>query len=101
VGCENHEVPGELKSKTPIKPQNVPFHWNEFEGQNALAKPVIEGQGMVFLDVAALSKDRSDNHRGAWDCLHYCAPGPVDYWLSMFHTAMSWIVEAEEVARHR
>jgi hypothetical protein len=73
MGCEKHETPGALPSKS-----DMPWHWAQFEAQNALARPVVEGQGMVFLDFAALSKDRRDQHRGAWDCLHYCAPGPVD-----------------------
>jgi hypothetical protein len=94
VGCENHETPGEMTNRT-----DMPWHWAQFEGQNALARPVVEGQGMVFLDFAALSKDRRDQHRGAWDCLHYCAPGPVDFWLSLFNTALAWLIEAGEASR--
>jgi hypothetical protein len=93
VGCEKHETPGEVANIT-----DMPWHWGSFENQNMLVKPVIEGQGMVYLDVAALTRFRSDQHRGAWDCLHYCAPGPVDYWLQMFHTAMTWLNQAQEAA---
>jgi hypothetical protein len=91
VGCENHETPGKLPDTA-----EMPWHWANFEYQNMLAQPVIEGQGMIYLDFAALAKDRRDQHRGSFDCLHYCAPGPVDYWLLMFHTAMTWLNQAQE-----
>jgi hypothetical protein len=99
VECDKYETPGEASHTG-----EMPYHWGDFHRQNMLAKAVIEGQGMVYLDVAALTRLRRDQHRGwaptnAGDCLHYCAPGPVDYWLQMFHTAMTWLVQAQQAGR--
>ena len=69
------------------------FGYEHMERQNALVRRVLREwlpDGAVeFIDAAALSNRRADRHV-LWggsaipDCLHYCAPGPVDDWSALF-----------------
>jgi len=45
----------------------------------------------VFMDVEYQTSLRPDGHfgwmEGKYDCLHYCAPGPMDTWVQMLFNA--------------
>jgi len=64
----------------------------------------VERYGGVFLDVDGMTALRGDGHRGRLssaaggeeiaDCLHYCAPGPVDEWTRLLYNALIRLFKA-------
>ena len=78
---------------------SVPFglHWVEVEGQNFLARQVVEAIGGVYIDIETMTTLRGDGHmgfrhhgnNGDEDCLHYCHPGPIDTWVLMWFNALA------------
>ena len=47
---------------------------------------------MVYMDVETPTSFRADGHHllpdGTYDCHHYCAPGPIDHWVSLLHNVL-------------
>ena len=62
---------------SPAATGTLPYQWHHFPLQDAVAERVASQSGgaLSFLDVSMLYT-RPDGH--AHDCLHYCAPGPLD-----------------------
>ena len=80
--------------------QRLPFHWHEFERQNAALRTLLydEFPGVLYLDVEHATRLRPDLHllgRRGKDCLHYRNPGPIDNWVRLFSNALQL---AEDVA---
>ena len=71
-------------------------HWTDMEGQNYMARDVIESYGAVYMDVASMTNFRRDGHMGLRghssvdevDCVHYCAPGPIDTWVQVLYNIL-------------
>ena len=71
------------------------YGWQHVERQNALIRALLDSAPSLpieYLDAFELSNRRADRHQ--WyrrrahgapvrDCLHYCAPGPVDDWNAL------------------
>lgn len=76
------------------KPEDLPFHWGDFTRQNELARKVVEEVGGVHMDVDKMTALRPDGHQGwipeikAFDCLHYCIPGPIDTWAQLLYNIL-------------
>jgi len=71
------------------------YQWSQFESYNAYAKQRImdkRSENAVpihWLNVYNSSVLRWDGHIGFGDdCLHYYAPGPTDWWVHFFFSAM-------------
>jgi len=77
------------------------YGWHNVAPQNAIVKRVFDSvpslRPLLYLDVHELSNRRADRHH--WkrhqlhggtvvDCLHYCAPGPVDDWNALLATTL-------------
>jgi hypothetical protein len=82
--CQNYSSPGPV----PDLSSHHGYKWPSFQRQNELAERAIEGAapGIVsFIDVFNTTLPRRDRHIGQnGDCLHYCLPGPPDWWVSIF-----------------
>lgn len=71
-------------------------HWTDMEGQNYMAREVIESFGAVYMDVATMTNFRADGHMGTRDrgkesesdCVHYCEPGPIDTWVQVLYNIL-------------
>jgi hypothetical protein len=76
-----------LASRHPMSDVGRTYHWDRFEMQNRKMRDLIRNEfpGVIYLDVDTPTSLRPDNHR---DGLHYCIPGPVDWWLSFLHHAL-------------
>ena len=85
-GCDQLTRP--LRPGEPLPPGNPAFHWGDFEKQNALVAELLHihlGSALTWtIDAYAMTKLRQDRHMGNGDCLHYCLPGPPDWWVEMF-----------------
>jgi hypothetical protein len=74
-----------------LRPQLYEGHpewrWNDIPKQNRDIKRLIydEFPGIVYLDITYLMALRPDNHI---DGLHYCIPGPVDWWVPFMYNAL-------------
>ena len=85
-------------------PLSLPFHWGEFERQNAAVRAMLAAEypGVLLLDVAPSTAMRADSHllgsRGR-DCLHYKIPGPLDEWARLLFNALHLADTLE--AQHR
>eukprot|EP00271_Cylindrocystis_brebissonii_P001544 TRINITY_DN1180_c2_g2_i1.p1 TRINITY_DN1180_c2_g2~~TRINITY_DN1180_c2_g2_i1.p1 ORF type:complete len:150 (+),score=6.33 TRINITY_DN1180_c2_g2_i1:43-450(+) len=72
--------------------ETLPYKWSKFPHQNELMRPVVSQAGAVWLDIEPMSLLRPDGHlafhagaEGKPDCLHYCTPGPTDFWVVLFY----------------
>ena len=82
---------------------SLPFglHWAEVEGQNFLAKQVVEARGGVYFDIETMTKLRYDGHlgfrlhgkNGDEDCLHYCQPGVIDTWVQIWFNVLTRVYD--------
>lgn len=91
--CERHEQP---LTRDPPQEEiaSWPFHYGQFRHQNRLARALVTDKYQQFyLDIEKPTLLRPDAHPGAKDCLHYCAPGPVDYWNAAL---FNWLVLSEK-----
>ena len=89
------------RDSTPAERAALPFHWGDFARQNDLARGVIAAEfpGVVFLDVAPATALRQDSHVGGHDCLHYCNPGPLDFWVTLWYNALALLDEGKQVGK--
>eukprot|EP00271_Cylindrocystis_brebissonii_P016575 TRINITY_DN4043_c0_g1_i3.p1 TRINITY_DN4043_c0_g1~~TRINITY_DN4043_c0_g1_i3.p1 ORF type:complete len:1047 (-),score=114.49 TRINITY_DN4043_c0_g1_i3:64-3204(-) len=71
--------------------ETLPYSWGTFPHQNELMRPMVAQAGAVWLDIEAMTLLRPDGHVAShWntpspDCLHYCRPGPTDFWVVLFY----------------
>ena len=74
------------------------YHWDMVGPQNELVRTTLDAVVHVeYIDASTLSNRRADRHAGyrkrlhgapVLDCLHYCAPGPVDDWNALLATLL-------------
>jgi len=91
-----HPNCGAYVNKPPLtEPLDVstwrgPWHWGDFEEQNRAVRAMVHGMHRVFvLDVVPATSLRADSHlSNTNDCLHYCAPGPIDMWVELLYNAI-------------
>jgi len=92
--CENIEA----SLEAPQPNTNLPFNWSLIPEQNVVAREIVEKYGGVFLDIEPMTQLRGDGHRliveprKPPDCLHYCNPGPSDWWNRLLQNALSRIL---------
>ena len=70
------------KCITPGSADNKIYDWHLFAEQtremiNILCAVLPQ---LRIIDAEMLSRKRRDRHNSAKDCIHYCLPGPVDWW---------------------
>mmetsp|Transcript_20103 Transcript_20103/g.49347 ORF Transcript_20103/g.49347 Transcript_20103/m.49347 type:complete len:429 (+) Transcript_20103:359-1645(+) len=77
--------------------------WDRFEGYNHYTKQVLlehnrKGLNPIFhyLDIFNMTALRHDAHAAPSDCLHFQAPGPVDWWNHLLFTYLSRLSEHEQ-----
>ena len=84
ANCSGRSTP----LSAPQPSEGLPYNWHRFHAQNRMAEEEVRAVGGVFLDVEPMTGLRADGHRelnlaGRVDCLHYCEPGPVDWWAQL------------------
>ena len=66
--------------------------WEKYAEQNEVMRGVAREFGVVYMDVDTPTSYRADGHHllpdGTYDCHHYCAPGPIDHWVSLLHNVL-------------
>lgn len=79
------------------------YDWDKFEGYNYYTKQVLlehnqKGIDPIFhyLDIFNMTALRHDAHAAPADCLHFQAPGPVDWWNHLLFTYLSRLSEHEQ-----
>lgn len=89
-GCFTDSIPGvpneELSSSAGAYKLFGAYNWHLFAPQMALTRQFLLSHfpQIGIIDVVPSTAVRRDSHlgqfRGVVDCLHYCAPGPIDHW---------------------
>lgn len=96
-GCKNISAP--LPAPPPPYKSNTSFeyHWPLFEHQNSIAINTLRQYlpNLRVVDAYHMSERRADMHpvvyvpkgartpRSTEDCLHWCIPGPPDWWNAL------------------
>jgi len=69
------------------------FDWDKFEQYNHYTRELLHKRNiagefpvMHFLDIFNMTVLRHDAHAAPADCLHFVAPGPVDWWNHLLFT---------------
>lgn len=57
---------------------------------------LIQDPDIFILDVVPATKLRHDSHPNFHDGLHYCVPGPVDFWVRYFISSLELIYHSAE-----
>lgn len=81
------------------EPSTNELRWMEYPRYNQLARWLAAAFGASFLDVAAPSALRPDGAMARFwpriqpqrrrDCVHYCLPGVVDAWSTLFYNLLA------------
>ena len=91
----NYTTPG------PPNMTGVPknYHWEYFAPHEVIKQRILReelGEALEMVDAAKYAYERRDMHIGRMkgnaegnDCLHYCEPGPPDYFVSVFLLKLS------------
>ena len=78
-GCRRtrDEVPGQRNFTA-----KWPYGWDHIPPHNRHAVSLLRSKApfVRILDAAFYADGRPDRHNSPRDCLHYCQPGPVDWW---------------------
>jgi hypothetical protein len=98
--AEYREATNTLMQKAKLNQSNIewPWYWYQhangtFETYNAYSQKVL-GQRpkdkfqVHWLNVYNSTILRHDRHQGFGDCLHYRFPGPGDWWVHLFYSAL-------------
>ena len=79
------------------------YDWDKFEGYNHYTKQVLlehnrRGLDPIYhyLDIFNMTALRHDAHAAPADCLHFQAPGPVDWWNHLLFSYLSRLSEHEQ-----
>jgi hypothetical protein len=96
VGCNRITKPLTSISDLNLETEFDIYHWKYLDLYNQIAKELFLKNNMSYFDMTPL-KYRADAHissgEGNWtldsfkngrDCLHYCAPGPLDFFSRAF-----------------
>jgi hypothetical protein len=88
IHCDTYKAPVSTPPYIDRNKEDV-YMWGQFDLFDKLGKEYAYRGGMGVLDMFPLAL-RPDGHPGGIDCLHYCAPGPMDVvgtlLLTMLHT---------------
>ena len=83
------------------------YDWDKFEGYNHYTKTLLfdrnrKGTDPIFhyLDIFNMTALRHDAHAAPSDCLHFQAPGPVDWWNHLLFTYLKQLSKNEKVGKH-
>ncbi|CAJ1951442.1 unnamed protein product [Cylindrotheca closterium] len=75
-------------------------HWDKFEGYNHYTKQILLEHNRKrldpiyhYLDIFNMTALRNDAHPAPRDCLHFQAPGPIDWWNHLLFTYLSRLSE--------
>lgn len=78
-------------------------NWGDFGHQNNLITEVLAvalpGVATV-IDAFWSGLARADRHHGAHDCLHYCLPGPPDWWVNLFAFNLQHLRHRQRIKRY-
>ena len=68
-----------------------PHGWEHIPPHNRFAVDLLRRKApfVHILDAAIYSDSRPDRHNDRSDCLHYCQPGPVDWWNKVLLALLS------------
>jgi hypothetical protein len=84
-GCDRYSEP--LKTEE-LEIQSSKFHWeNSFQFDKKIKKITKVTPDLKVFDMSPLHL-RPDAHPGNEDCLHYCSPGPLNYFARVFLQAL-------------
>lgn len=76
-----------LTARDPrVDAKTAPHQWGQAIEQSARVRTLLAsefGDQVVWMDVETATSRRPDSHEGNGDCLHYCLPGPLDWWLRL------------------
>lgn len=77
--CGEHTTPSKRHEDELVGNK---FGWDVIPEQNGvmveiLSKAIPE---LRFINAEKMTSDRRDRHNSPSDCLHYCVPGPIDWW---------------------
>jgi len=71
------------------------FNWAEAESYNNYAWEVLANRSgdnrlakVHWFNVFNITVLRRDGHIGFGDCVHYALPGPIDWWVHLFHSML-------------
>lgn len=81
------------------------YDWDKFEGYNQYTKFFLLEQNRKrsdpilfhYLDIFNMTALRHDAHAAPSDCLHFQAPGPVDWWNHLLFTYLSRLSEHQHL----
>jgi hypothetical protein len=88
--------------------KNETHNWDLFQSFNRYSKQRLARSSLQsstptihWLNVFNSSVLRRDGHVGWGDCLHYYLPGPPDWWVHFFHSALLDLASTENESRIR
>lgn len=69
------------------------FGWDKFEHQTGIVRKMLMKAlprgALRFIEASQMSAERGDRHFGGGDCLHWCLPGPPDWWNKVLMLIMA------------
>lgn len=89
--CQLFEEPLEPNGTLPLSLKDLPFNWANFGKLNemitkAVAASTLKDFKILYVD---MFEQRPDGHAlgpgNKTDCLHYCVPGPIDWWNKLLY----------------
>ena len=97
-GHDNCDFFREPNKTTTWSVAEHPHGWHLIPQQNELMVKILRQFPVKFelIDAYSVTVDRADRHQGGGDCLHYCLPGPPDFWLQLFTWALDMRLSNQE-----
>ncbi|CAI5462272.1 unnamed protein product, partial [Closterium sp. Yama58-4] len=90
--CQHFTRPLRTRPALLAAKGKIPDVWLRHAEMNAAIKPLLKEYGVVYMDVDSATSLRPDGHHsrmdGSINCHHYCMPGPLDHWVSLFHNLL-------------
>merc|ERR1711920_310943 len=73
------------------------YSWNKFPKYDDMAGATMSSIGVPIVNVSMLYQ-RGDAHPGSdahpgKDCLHFCAPGPLEVWPRVLSHVLRWVLK--------
>ncbi|CAI5511839.1 unnamed protein product [Closterium sp. Naga37s-1] len=90
--CQHFTRPLRTRPALLAAKGKIPDAWLRHAEMNAAIRPLLKEYGAVYMDVDSPTSLRPDGHHermdGSINCHHYCMPGPLDHWVSLFHNLL-------------
>jgi hypothetical protein len=102
-GHPNCQLSNNIPSSEELKYSDLhryKFHWPDFKHQNELIAEIVEREapGIIsFIDIWNMTLARQDRHISSDDCLHYCLPGPPDWYVQLFVYLLSSVKQQSKI----